>query len=664
MSFHSRRAGSRVATVGLALVLFALAGFSLWTAHTTQDAASQVASATALRDAYQKARVGVAEEVALRNSYQLHPAPEVRADYDQAAARLVDALLAVQRHGGSDDQTLVTGILGEHNAYTQQSAELFRAVDSGDPARAEQVAQGSASVFSAMVRHVNWGSARAVERSRNRLARLSGAEAAALAGTVAAFTVGLLLLVAFGVILRGYQRGIESQAEESRQQALHDALTGLANRTLLRDRLGQAIKHDHRTHGSFALLLLDLDRFKEVNDALGHHYGDRLLQQVGPRLVRDLRETDTVARLGGDEFAVLLLNTGVQGAMSVANKLLAALRETFVVDEQPLSLEASIGVAIFPDHGEETDVLLQRADIAMYSAKANHDGVAVYSPGLDDNTPLRLALTGELRRAIQGDQLELQYQPKVCLRTGRVSGVEALVRWNHPDRGLLMPAEFIDRAERTDLIHPLTAWVLENALGQWRRWQDSGIDLGIALNVSTRSLLAPEFSDVVVRALAQHGVTPGMLTLEITENLIMSDPVRTARVLSRLGGLGVRFSIDDFGTGYSSLSYLQTLPVHELKIDRSLIMPASGHANDAIIRATAELGHNLGLRVVAEGVETAAAWRATASLGCDEAQGYYLSQAVPPDDIPDWLAAWRRRERWRRVPGLEVVPADAVQGAG
>jgi len=650
--------------VGLATVLTALAGFSLWTAHTTQDAASQVNSAAALQNAYQKARVGVAEEVALRDTYQLHPAPEVRANYDQSAARLVDAMVTVQRRGGRGDQALASEILNEHNTYIQKTAELFQAADSGDSARADRVAQASAPVFSAMVRHVNGGAARAAETSRSRLAALDGAEAAALAGTAAAFTVGLLLLVTFAVIIHGYQRGIEAQAEQNRQQALHDGLTGLANRALLRDRVGQAIKLAQRTDGRFALLLLDLDRFKEVNDTLGHHYGDRLLQAVGPRLARELREADTVARLGGDEFTVLLPDTGLEAAVAVARKLLLALQETFVIDDQPLSLEASIGVAAFPDHGDETDALLQRADMAMYVAKSNHEGVAVYTPGLDESTPQRLALTGELRRAIEGAQLRLHYQPKACLATGRVSGVEALLRWDHPVSGLLLPGEFIDRAERTDLIHPLTEWMLGSALEQWRCWQDDGIDLPVAVNVSARSLLDPEFIGMVTRALGQHRVSTGAVTIEITENLIMADPERIAAVLRHLGALGVRFSIDDFGTGYSSLSYLQSLPVHELKIDRSLVEPPTGVSNDAIVRVTADLGHNLGLRVVAEGVETHAAWRRTASLGCDEAQGYYLSRAIPAGDIPSWLALWSRRPPSVEADRPPIVLAAAADQRG
>jgi diguanylate cyclase (GGDEF)-like protein len=387
------------------------------------------------------------------------------------------------------------------------------------------------------------------------------------------------------------------------------------------------------------LLLIDLDRFKEVNDALGHHYGDRLLLQVGERLRGSLREVDTVARLGGDEFAVLLprIETA-EGATTVARKLQAALEEEpFLLEDLALDVEASIGVAIYPRHGSDTDELLQHAEIAMYVAKDTHTGFVLFDPKLDQHSPDRLALLGELRRAIEHGQLLLHYQPKVDAHTGQMLGVEALVRWQHPDHGLLSPGEFIPLAERTGLLSPLTHYVLDAALRQCRAWQQAGRELSMAINVSARSLLDLAFPDQVASLLARCEVPARLLVVEITESTIMADPTRALEVLGRLDAMGVQVSIDDFGTGYSSMAHLKNLPVHELKIDRSFVSQMINNTSDeVIVRSTIDLGRNLGLRVVAEGVEDEATWRALDALGCDAIQGYHVSRPVPPDDLIRW----------------------------
>jgi diguanylate cyclase len=443
----------------------------------------------------------------------------------------------------------------------------------------------------------------------------------------------------FWVLVVGYQRRTERQAAENQHQALHDGLTGLPNRTLLRDRTGQAIHQADRELVPAALLLIDLDRFKEVNDTLGHHYGDQLLIQVGERLQAVLREVDTVARLGGDEFAVLLPKIATaEGAIVVARKLQAALEEPFTIDGLTLDVEASIGLALYPDHGNDSDELLQRADIAMYAAKDTHAELVLFDPKLDQHSPRRLALLGELRRAIEHQQLVLHYQPIIDTQTSKVLGVEALVRWQHPEHGLLPPGEFIPLAERTGLITPLTNYVLKAALQQCRQWCQAGHELAVAVNVSARRLLDLSFPDEVAGLLANWEVPARLLVVEITESTIMADPTHALEVLGRLDEMGVQVAIDDFGTGYSSLAHLKSLPVHELKIDRSFVSQLTSSASDAVIvRTTIDLGRNLGLRVVAEGVEDAITWQELDALGCNAIQGYYVSRPIPAEDLTSWL---------------------------
>ena len=385
-------------------------------------------------------------------------------------------------------------------------------------------------------------------------------------------------------------------------------------------------------------MLLDLDRFKEVNDTLGHHPGDLLLIQVGQRLAGALREADTVARLGGDEFAVLLPGATAEGAGAVADKLRVALQQPLSIGGIALDLDASIGIAVYPEHGNDPAKLLQHADVAMYGAKQAHVGCLVYDPTVDQHSPKRLALLGGLRRALEDDQLVLHYQPKADLGSGQIHSVEALVRWQHPEHGLLGPGEFIPLAERTGLIHPLTRWVLDAALEQTAQWRHADRRLSVAVNISTRCLLDPAFPDQVASQLATWQVPADLLVLEITESAVMADPDHALEVLGRLHHLGVGLAVDDFGTGYSSMAYLKELPVDELKIDRSFVSQMATSPSDAVIvRSTIDLGHNLGLRVVAEGVENQHAWRQLSALGCDIAQGYYLGRPMPASELEQQL---------------------------
>jgi diguanylate cyclase (GGDEF)-like protein/PAS domain S-box-containing protein len=424
------------------------------------------------------------------------------------------------------------------------------------------------------------------------------------------------------------------------RQAFTDQLTGLPNRALLQDRTQQALRLAGRHGLTAALLLLDLDRFKEVNDTLGHHHGDLLLQQVAERVHGSLRSSDTVARLGGDEFAVLLPQVaGVQEATVVADKLSAAIEAPFTVDGLTLDVDASIGVAVYPDHAGDANQLLQRADVAMYAAKATHAGYTVYDPTLDQHNPRRLGLLGQLRRALAAGELVVHYQPKADVRSARILGVEALVRWQHPEHGLLGPGEFVPLAETTGLIRPLTSYVLDAALRQCRTWLDAGHELSVAVNLSTRCLLDLTLPDQIIGLLEETAVAPERLVLEITESAIMTDPTRALEILNRLHTLGVQLAIDDFGTGYSSMAYLKSLPVDELKVDRSFVKHLRDNQSDAVIvRSTVDLGHNLGLRVVAEGVEDEATWQELATLGCDSVQGYFLARPMPVAELVAWLA--------------------------
>lgn len=429
------------------------------------------------------------------------------------------------------------------------------------------------------------------------------------------------------------------QAEETiRYLAYYDSLTGLPNRASLLDRLHQAISDSQRDGKSVAILLMDLDHFKEVNDTLGHHRGDRLLQHVGSRLQASLRPSDIVARLGGDEFVVMLPLSGSGDAMLVAQKVAKALEPPFIIEGLPVAVEASIGIALYPDHGANPDDLMQRADVAMYAAKQSGRGFIIYDAKHDRHSPRRLALMGELRQAIEQNQLFLHYQPKIDFKTRRVIGVEALARWKHPEHGFIPPDEFIPPAERTGLIKPLTLWIFNTAQHQCLTWHRDGMKLTTSVNLSARNLLDPHFPDQIAELMRACGAPPDRLELEITESAIMADPGRALESIIRLRALGIRFSIDDFGIGYSSLAYLKKLPVDSIKIDKSFVINMAKNQNDAVIvRSTIDLAHNLGLKVIAEGVENQDIWDRLSALGCDEAQGYYMGRPLPVEDLTRWL---------------------------
>mgnify|MGYP001581601345 CR=1 FL=1 len=445
---------------------------------------------------------------------------------------------------------------------------------------------------------------------------------------------GLGLGIAFVVI-----RNANKQADSLQHQAMFDNLTNLPNRVLFADRLQQTALIARREKRAFGLFAMDLDRFKEINDTLGHHIGDQVLQHVAACTRSCLRESDTVARMGGDEFTILLATvSGQEGAVAVAKKILKAIGEPLMIAGRSLEIGASIGVVIFPQHGDDLDALMRQADAAMYAAKQAQSGYRVYSDDLGHGADDRMALQGELRQAIANNELVLHYQPKIDFSAAQVSGVEALVRWQHPVHGLMAPDTFIPLAEQTGLIKPLTRWVLITALRQCEEWYRTGISLSMSINVSAISIQDPEFPDQMAKLLEEFNVPTSQIELEITETAVMSEPVRAVECIRKLSTLGFQIAIDDFGTGYSSMAYLKELLVAKIKIDKSFVKDMASNHNDAVIvRSTVELGHNLGLKVVAEGVEDQAAWDKLKGLGCDSAQGYYMSRPLPSVDFLAWL---------------------------
>ncbi len=443
----------------------------------------------------------------------------------------------------------------------------------------------------------------------------------------------LLYTVLFRLVANASSE-LRRQVDENEHQAHHDALTGLPNRTLFTEEVNDRLRR--RGDQPMAVVLIDLDRFKEINDTLGHHHGDLLLIEIGRRLQADLRSTDTVARLGGDEFALLLYGADTNSALHLAAKIAETIETPFDIGGLRLDVGASIGVAMAPEHGHDLATLLQRADIAMYEAKRTGTGCVLYDPSADHTSRQQLALAGQLRRAMS-DELVVYYQPKVDLADGQVCGVEALVRWDHPEHGLIPPNQFVPLAERSGLMNELTQVVLEQSLAQLQIWNDEGHQVHMSVNMSARSLHNTDLADMISRTLTANEVSAQRLILEITETTIAADPDGARRVLQQLRGRGVRISIDDFGTGYSSLAVLRSLPVNELKIDRQFVGDLDHPDGAAIVEYSVQLGHMLGLTVVAEGVEQAADAERLKALGCDVAQGYWYAKPMPADQATEWI---------------------------
>lgn len=447
------------------------------------------------------------------------------------------------------------------------------------------------------------------------------------------------------VVARDVSR-LHDQQVALQHQITHDGLTGLPNRQFLQQRLEQAIAQARAANQTLGLITLDLDRFKDINNTLGHDIGDRMLMQVALRLRGLAGERVLVAREGGDEFAVLLTSASVEQAQQMARRILAGMEQPFEIDmgdggtPQGFMLGATVGIALFPEHGGDARSLIQRADVAMYQAKRLNSGLAFYAPGQDQHSPERLGLLGELRRAIAGNELVLHYQPVIDIASRRVVAVEALVRWNHPRRGLLGPDNFVPLAEHTGVIRALDRWVIHAALRRSKEWTAQGLPLVVSVNLSVGSLHDAQLAPWLIDLLQANAVKPQLLQVEVTESAMMVEPIRAIEVLTQLADRGVSIAVDDFGTGYSSLAYLKRLPLHKIKIDKSFVINMSESDDDTtIVHSTIELAHNLNFGVVAEGVETAQSWGLLKALRCDAAQGWYIASAMPGDEFLPWLKA-------------------------
>lgn len=422
-------------------------------------------------------------------------------------------------------------------------------------------------------------------------------------------------------------------------QALHDGLTQLPNRTLFHDRLMSTLLSARRSNEPFALIGVDLDLFKEINDTLGHHAGDLVLQHVANMSRAALRDSDTVARMGGDEFYILLPKVGnIENAVMVAERVLKSIKKPLQIGDKTIEVGASLGISLYPQHGEEEGDLINHSDAAMYEAKRGKLGVVVYKAEMGEGKTESIALKGELRRALMGGELALHFQPKIDFTAQKISGVEALVRWQHPRLGLLYPDKFIELAETSGQIKPLTIEVLRLAMKQIYAWRKQGMEFPVSVNISAVNLQDRGFPEMLASMLAEYEVPSRLIELEVTETAIMTEPLCAIDNIRKLDTLGVQVSIDDFGTGYSSMAYLQKLLVAKIKIDKSFVMDMDkGEKDDVIVRSTIDLAHNLGLKAVAEGVESAEVWEKLKTMGCDSAQGYYMSKPLTSEKFAEWM---------------------------
>ncbi|GIF23606.1 diguanylate cyclase (GGDEF)-like protein [Actinoplanes tereljensis] len=631
---------ARAAVIGLTLGVTALAALAGYSINGNVETTRHVRETGMQSDQWGALTLNVSIEYEMLGDY-------LRASSDVGRQPLLSAMGSatgnvnwLAENGDETDREEAADVADSYAAYTETLHELVAADGRGDLATVDALAQQANLAASTLRKTTIAQVARKRLDMDQYLLDVDERNNKALVAAGAIVAVDMMLLVLCAFVMIGHQRRIERQAQESRYRAGHDGLTGLANRSLLAEHVERTLKQAARQNAPVGLLLLDLNKFKEVNDTLGHHAGDLLLTEVASRLSSAVRESDIVARLGGDEFAVLLPSVGsAEGCLELARRVLDAVQGPAELDGVRVDISGSIGAAVYPLHSANSAELLQHADIAMYTAKRSRSGTAIYDAETDSHRSEQLGVIGELNRAIAEDELVLHYQPKVATGTGELVGVEALVRWQHPDRGLLPPSEFIPQAEDDEIIVALTDAVLEMALVQHRSWREAGAELPVAVNIAAGGLYDNAFPDRVAAALARHAVPGAMLTLEITETSIISDPAEVQAILDRLRDLGVKLSIDDFGTGYSSMAYLQTMPLTELKIDRRFIRSVHESASDeAIVRAILQLAAALNLKVVAEGVESAAALAVLETMGCSYAQGYHMSRPMPADEVLPWAA--------------------------
>lgn len=637
---------SRWAIAGIVLVLLSMSVFAIWSSQVTANAAARTARASLVSHEFGEAASAIAAEESLERKYRLEPSADNLAEYNDTSNGAIDALKRAGADGTSVQKDLVDHVLLLHQGYRASVHRMFRAVDDGDPDEVLRIDSEEVDPALAQIEALVSDEAAAErEVAVAQIRSLQQLERVTRWLTPAVFVIGLLLVARLASVTRAYGRLLDVERIEAVRESLHDSLTHLPNRAFLAERFGQVLEEGAREGTTTGLLLIDLDSFKAINDTFGHHYGDELLIQIGPALRDHVRDDDMIARLGGDEFAVLLPDIGdLETATQVAQALQRALETTFQVGGVDLDVEASIGIVLSGAHGNDSTTLLRHVDIAMYAAKSQRLGICAYTPDADGNSPARLALLGELRRGLENREFVMHFQPQVSVATGEVIGAEALIRWEHPTRGLVFPDDFIPVAEHTGLIRPLTVRVLGAALAQGKEWSDAGRPLQVSVNLSARNLLDEELPRQVEQLLAEHGMPASLLKLEVTESAIMADPIGAAAVLRALAGLGVQISIDDFGAGYTSLGQLKSLPITELKIDKSFVMTMSEDARDElIVQSVIDLGHHLGLTIVAEGVEDSDALTRLATYGCDVAQGYHLGRPVAAAGFDAWYATYGDR---------------------
>ena len=627
---HSR-VFARTAIGVLILGLFTLVGLGLGSTSTTAQAVRRVQVAGDRASTWDELSDQINLEQDLMHSYLVAVDDAHRMQFLAAVgdgAPILTTLVGLARDEVERQHTADAA-----DAYVNYVA-ILRTVANTDKNRAQRAAAGYNGELGAVEVRRQVSTSRAAERVATSvyLRQVKRTTEEVKIGSEIAFAFCLTLLGFCTVVLVGYQRRVEHQAQ-------HDSLTGLANRGLFVRRSAAAVRSAKRRHGQVGLLLIDLDRFKEVNDTLGHHAGDVLLQEVAHRLAGVVRGEDTVARLGGDEFAVLLPRLrSLPEAVEVGTRMLRILLAPIELDGHEIEVSSSIGVAAYPVHCDDADHLMRYADIAMYTAKRRSLGVVAYDSSQNSYDPTQLTMSGELRHAIEFGELVLYYQPQVDARTHRWRGVEALVRWQHPVRGLLSPTEFIPLAEQIGFIDTVTDWALAEALDAFVRWRDVGLLVPVAVNISPQSVVGDgDLAERVALLLSQRNVPPEMLTLEITESALLANSQDTIALLERIRARGVRLSIDDFGTGYSSMAYLQQMPIDELKIDRCFVDKMGTEAGAGIVRAVLDLARNLGLDAVAEGVEDAETVAALVDLGCEVIQGFYFSRPLPADILTGWL---------------------------
>ncbi len=654
-----RSTGARThSTAALATVLILLTLFVVSSNLQTRRATIDQQQSLEVSRLLQTVRYDVAVEMLHARQYQLEPSLAVQGRHLEAADDVTAVLQQVRRLPGASTEQDASALLALQATYREAADRMIGAVAVNDDRSRTVDAQEVAPAYYTLQQQVAGITARYDQQAQAQVDRLVQLQTTALIGTLIGFSLGLVLMTLIYRTVLGYQRTLVSSAVDSEHRALHDALTGLPNRACFGSRLSDALAgRAAGATGVTAVLVIDLDGFKRVNDGLGHQAGDELLVEVGRRLQQIVRSDDTVARLGGDEFAVLL--TEVQGeaaARAVAARAAQELRREFLACGHPVTIGGSIGVAISPVHGDGA-IIVQLADAAMYRAKNEMLGVAVYDATLDHRSSAELGLLQEITALIDaGDpewQLGLHYQPQVDLDDLTVHTVEALLRWQHRDRGLVSPGEILPLVQRAGLDGPLTDLLLDRAAGQAAAWRAAGLRLQVAVNVPPTCLLQQGFADTVRATLQRHGLTGAALRIELVESAVLSEATRSAAVIADIRATGVTVSLDDFGTGFSSLSHLRDLDLDEIKIDKTFVADLITTGDDVVVRVAARLGRELSLRVVAEGVESTSILPALRAAGCTAVQGFALSRPVPPQDVP---AACRRAEASARA-----VPTTATE---